>query len=70
MLNRRSALTGGLYSLAAAALPTRPQHAPARPGADRSGGASDVARIRQMGDYFNQMDDLYGGGHARTVVAA
>lgn len=70
MLNRRSALTAGLYSLAAAAIPAAPHRITARNGPARSAGASDVARIRRMGDVFNEMDDLYGGGHARTVVAA
>ncbi|MGH3754720.1 MAG: hypothetical protein ACRDRP_18890 [Pseudonocardiaceae bacterium] len=70
MLNRRTALTTGLYSLAAAALPARSSRPPARPGPARSAGPSDVERIRMMGDAFNEMDDRYGGGHGRGVVAA
>jgi len=70
MLNRRTALTAGLYSLAAAALPARPQLTAGRAGPARSAGPSDIARIRQMCDYFQEMDDLYGGGHGRTTVAA
>ncbi|MFI0449794.1 hypothetical protein [Actinomadura sp. 6N118] len=70
MLNRRSALTAGLYSLAATALPTTPAQNPARTGSSRSAGPADIDRIRQMGKAFNLIDDQYGGGHARTVVAA
>ena len=44
--------------------------AASRSGPARSAGPSDVARIRRMGDCFQEMDDLYGGGHARTTVAA
>ena len=33
-------------------------------------GASDVARVRDMARFFGDVDDLYGGGHARSAVAA
>ncbi|OLT34404.1 hypothetical protein BJF79_07365 [Actinomadura sp. CNU-125] len=70
MLNRRTALTAGLYSLAAAALPGHPRDAHARTAGARRGGNSDIDRIRQTTRAFSDLDDLYGGGHARTVVAA
>lgn len=70
MLNRRTALTAGLYSLAAASLPAQPQHAGARTATVRRGGTGDVDRIRQTTRAFSDLDDLYGGGHARTAVAA
>jgi len=70
MLDRRTALATGLYSLAAAALPAVPQQMTARSGPARRAGPSDVTRIRRMGDQFQEMDDLYGGGHGRTTVAA
>ncbi|MFB4298465.1 hypothetical protein [Actinomadura sp. NTSP31] len=70
MLQRRTTLTLGLYSLAAAALP-RPAHAiTSRTGPSRRGGAGDVGRIRETTAAFGRLDDLYGGGHARGAVAA
>lgn len=69
MLDRRTALAAGLYSLAAA-LPAIPQQMATRTGPARRAGPSDVARIRRMGDQFQEMDDLYGGSHGRTTVAA
>jgi hypothetical protein len=70
MLNRRTAMTAGLYSLAAATLPARPHLTTSRAGPARQAGPSDVARIRRTGEVFNEIDDLYGGGHARAAVAA
>lgn len=70
MLNRRTLLTAGLYSPAAATLPSAPEQAASRTGPARRAGLSDVARIREMGDRFQEMDDLYGGGHGRATVAA
>ncbi|MEX5635721.1 hypothetical protein [Parafrankia sp. FMc2] len=71
MLNRRAAVTAGLYSLAAAATPLPPATRPAtRPGTSLRVGPADVTRVRAMAAYFGQIDDLFGGGHARSAVAA
>jgi hypothetical protein len=69
MLSRRTALTAGLYTLSAATLPTTLKPAPRRPG-QRRAGHSDVQRIRAMYKTFGDLDDQYGGGHARSAVAA
>lgn len=70
MLDRRTALTAGLYSLAAAAIPERLQPITSRTGPAISAGTSDVDRIRRMTSTFEEMDDEYGGGHGRAIVAA
>lgn len=95
MLDRRTALTTGLYSLAAAALPSpdrrpvddvlsraqstrlttadtafRPDRVLARSGSERRGGTSDLDRIRAATQAFADLDDQFGGGHARPAVAA
>lgn len=70
MLDRREALTASLYSLAAASLPERLHRITHRPGQPRRAGAADVARIRGTTRHFGDLDDLYGGGHARAAVAA
>jgi hypothetical protein len=69
MLDRRTALTAGIYAISAA-LPARPHPTIVRHGPARRAGASDITRIRAMGDLFQEMDDQYGGGHARSLVAA
>jgi hypothetical protein len=70
MLDRRSLLRGGLYSLTALGLPEPSRSLPNRPGPARRAGASDVVRIEEMTSQFAVADDLFGGGHARTAVAA
>ncbi|WP_240809952.1 hypothetical protein [Actinomadura sp. WMMA1423] len=69
-LDRRDALAAGLYSLAAAALPDRLHRITRRAGEPRRAGAADVARIRETTRYFGDLDDLYGGGHARSALGA
>ncbi|WP_344952844.1 hypothetical protein [Sphaerisporangium flaviroseum] len=69
-MNRRTALSAGLYSLAALAVPAAAQTVP-RPGpAAARAGSGDVERIREMTRRLADADDLYGGGHARAAVAA
>ncbi|MFF0577967.1 hypothetical protein ACFY19_13795 [Streptosporangium saharense] len=70
VLDRRSLLTAGLYSLAALNLPPDVRPLTARPGSARRAGISDVERIRTMYVHFSSADDLFGGGHARTAVLA
>lgn len=70
MLDRRTTLTAGLYSLAAATMPDRLRRITNRPGEDRRAGASDVDRIKETTEQFKRLDDLFGGGHARGAVAA
>ncbi|WP_370021716.1 hypothetical protein [Planotetraspora sp. GP83] len=70
MLNRRTVLTAGLYSLAALHLPAPAAAATTRPGQARRAGAADVERIRAMTAQFARADDMFGGGHARTAVAS
>ena len=69
MLDRRTMLTGGLYSLTALTLP-EPLTSAVHHGEPRRAGACDVRRVREMTERFAVADDLYGGGHARTAVAA
>ncbi|MEZ7124383.1 hypothetical protein ACBR40_03520 [Nonomuraea sp. AD125B] len=84
LLNRRAVLTAGTFTLAAlsslaagtrvpaaakvaagvAARITSGGRAPAR------AGAADVTRIRAATAGFADLDDQYGGGHARAAVAA
>ncbi|MEU4833926.1 hypothetical protein [Streptosporangium sp. NPDC023615] len=66
MLRRRTVLTAGAFSLAGLAAPPASS---ARVSA-RRGGAGDAARIRDTARRFGDLDDLYGGGHARHAVAA
>jgi len=66
MLRRRTLL----YSLAATTIPAALTAPASRPAPARRAGASDVKRIRTMTSSFGDVDDLYGGGHARTAAAA
>ncbi|WP_222871498.1 hypothetical protein [Nonomuraea sp. PA05] len=83
LLNRRTVLTAGTFTLAAlSGLATgrgapqtrgRPSWAGAAPNAlDRASraGAGDVVRVRAATAAFADLDDQYGGGHARAAVAA
>ncbi len=70
MLDRRSALVSGLYSLAALTVPATEERILSRSGSARRGGPGDVARIRETTLRFCDIDDLYGGGHARSAVVA
>lgn len=70
MLQRRTVLTAGVYALSAAAIPAQPAVAESRYGTARRAGAEDVTRIRRMTETFSELDDLYGGGHARTLIAS
>ncbi|MFC3986642.1 hypothetical protein [Streptosporangium jomthongense] len=71
MLNRRTALAAGMYSLTVAALSGPAQSIQrAGTGTPRRVGANDVRRIEETTRHFCDLDDLYGGGHARTAVAA
>ncbi|MGH3915276.1 MAG: hypothetical protein ACRDTC_17995 [Pseudonocardiaceae bacterium] len=70
MLDRRNALVSGLYSLAALTIPATLEGILRRSGPARRGGPGDVARIRETTRQFSDLDDRYGGGHARTAVAA
>lgn len=69
-MDRRGALATGLYSVAALTIPTVTPGVPRRPGRDRRAGAGDVERIRATTRQFSDLDDRFGGGHARTAVAA
>jgi hypothetical protein len=70
MLDRRDALVSGLYSMAALTVPAAGERILSRSGSTRRGGPGDVARIRETTRRFCDIDDLYGGGHARSAVAA
>jgi len=66
-MNRRTAL----YTLAAAAIPAALQPAPNRAAtAGRRAGRSEVERIQATTKVFGDLDDQYGGGHARSAAAA
>jgi hypothetical protein len=69
-MDRRGALASGLYSLAALAVPAEPRRILSRSGRAQRAGPGDVARIRDTTKQFADLDDLYGGGHARAAVAA
>ncbi|WP_246075540.1 hypothetical protein [Nonomuraea terrae] len=68
LLNRRTVLTAGTFTLAVlsslSARAGRHRRVPAR------AGAGDVARVRAVTASFADLDDQYGGGHARSAVAA
>ncbi|NJP97016.1 hypothetical protein HCN51_47635 [Nonomuraea sp. FMUSA5-5] len=80
MLNRRTVLTAGTFTLAAlSGLAGRGVPAVAAlSGLVRRGtrapvsraGAGDVARVRAATAAFADLDDRFGGGHARAAVAA
>ncbi|MEO3807693.1 hypothetical protein ABGB17_01680 [Sphaerisporangium sp. B11E5] len=69
-MNRRTALTTSLYSLAVLTVPSPTARVKPRPGTAHRGGPGDVDRIREMTRRLADADDLYGGGHARATVAA
>ncbi|GGP17228.1 hypothetical protein LDL08_42060 [Nonomuraea glycinis] len=70
MLDRRTMLTASAFSLAGYTVPARrPLISSPRAGA-REAGTGDVARIRATTRHFGELEDLYGGGHARRSVAA
>ncbi|MET8869808.1 hypothetical protein ABZW11_43330 [Nonomuraea sp. NPDC004580] len=70
LLNRRTVLTAGTFTLAAlSGLADGGTRGPARRPVGRP-GAGDVVRIRAVTASFADLDDRYGGGHARQAVAA
>lgn len=72
LLNRRTVLTAGTFTLAAlSSLSNLPGMSPRRvPGPSGRPGAGDVARIRAATAAFADLDDRFGGAHARVAVAA
>ncbi|MFI0418047.1 hypothetical protein [Spongiactinospora sp. 9N601] len=69
VLNRRSLLSAVAFTTAGLVPPGRPRPA-APPTGGRRGGAGDVDRLRATTAVFADLDDRYGGGHARAAVAA
>jgi hypothetical protein len=67
-LDRRSILSAGVFTLTAAAIPAAAVSGAG--GAPTRTGTADAARIKEMTALFSDMDDRFGGGHARTAVAA
>lgn len=65
MLNRRTLLTAGAFTVAGLT-PARNAASPR----ERRGGAGDVQRLRDTTKMMADLDDQYGGGHARAAVAA
>lgn len=60
-----------LFSLTAATLPAAfAEMLGATAVSSRKAGAADATRIREMTKVFSDMDDRFGGGHARVSVAA
>ncbi|MFB4280546.1 hypothetical protein ACBJ59_35015 [Nonomuraea sp. MTCD27] len=70
LLNRRTVLTAGTFTLAALSGLSGHRAAVRAPGPAGRVGAGDVARIRAATASFADLDDQYGGGHARVAVAA
>jgi hypothetical protein len=70
MLDRRSVLGVGIFSLAAMKVPRTLDSATARVNGDRRAFPGDIARIEQMTSQFAAMDDQFGGRHARVAVVA
>ncbi|MEV0614393.1 hypothetical protein AB0I81_13790 [Nonomuraea sp. NPDC050404] len=81
LLNRRMVLTAGTFALSAlsvlsatarsaAALSATALAASGARGSGGRVGAGDVARVRAATACFADLDDQYGGGHARAAVAA
>ncbi|WP_258038812.1 Tat pathway signal protein [Streptomyces sp. SM12] len=74
-INRRRALSGAAYSLAALALPThswwsqKAGYAEATQGPKRRiVGKRDLVAVQDMARAFSAIDQRHGGGHARTSV--
>ncbi|MFI6595019.1 hypothetical protein ACIBHX_02155 [Nonomuraea sp. NPDC050536] len=65
MLNRRTLLAAGAFTVAGL---TPARNADVLP--ERRAGAGDVQRLRDTTKVFADLDDQYGGGHARAAVAA
>ncbi|MFB4268119.1 hypothetical protein [Nonomuraea sp. GTA35] len=70
LLNRRTVLTAGTFTLAALSGLAIRRGTPNAPGSASRAGAGDVARLRAATAAFADLDDQYGGGHARAAVAA
>ncbi|WP_260477590.1 hypothetical protein [Nonomuraea sp. WAC 01424] len=71
LLNRRTVLTAGTFTLAAlSGLSRLSAHRAQGRAAARRAGAGDVERIRATTRAFADLDDRYGGGHGRAAVAA
>ncbi|MEV0819680.1 hypothetical protein [Nonomuraea rubra] len=70
LLNRRTVLTAGTFTLAALSGLAVRRGIPSVPGHASRAGAGDVARLRAATAAFADLDDQYGGGHARAAVAA
>ncbi|WP_223168114.1 hypothetical protein [Nonomuraea sp. SYSU D8015] len=70
MLDRRTVLTAGTFTLAALSGLAARGDTPRAPVAGARAGAADVARVRAATSSFADLDDQYGGGHARAAVAA
>ncbi|MCK2219386.1 hypothetical protein MF672_037155 [Actinomadura sp. ATCC 31491] len=69
LLNRRTVLTAGTFTLAALSGLAARGGGAGRAAAARA-GAADVTRIRAATACFADLDDQYGGGHARAAVTA
>lgn len=67
LLNRRTVLTAGTFTLAALSGLSAEKRFQRYAGRT---GAGDVARIRAATASLADLDDQYGGGHARAAVAA
>ncbi|WP_346113328.1 hypothetical protein [Nonomuraea maheshkhaliensis] len=80
LLNRRTVLTAGTFTLAAlsslsnlsgiSGTSARSARRARVPGPSGRPGAGDVARIRAATVAFADLDDRFGGAHARVAVAA
>jgi hypothetical protein len=69
-MNRRTAISTGLYSVAALTIPPAPRRPPAPAARASTAGPDDVSRIREATRSFADLDDRCGGGHGRTAIAA
>nr|WP_311132286.1 hypothetical protein [Nonomuraea gerenzanensis]SBO93949.1 Putative C1 regulatory protein [Nonomuraea gerenzanensis] len=70
LLNRRTVLTVGTFTLAALSGLAATRGNPHGQARDLRAGAGDVVRLRGATAAFADLDDQFGGGHARAAVAA
>ncbi|MFI7430857.1 helix-turn-helix domain-containing protein [Micromonospora sp. NPDC049836] len=68
-LIRQTAFASASYTLPALRWFTAPSGPPLNASGRRSVGQPDIATVREMSKTFRQLDNQYGGGHARDAVA-
>ena len=68
-MNRRTAISTGIYSVALLTIPAAVRRPPGRSRTETV-TEDDVTRIQEATQHFADIDDLCGGGHGRAAIAA